>query len=65
MKQPQANNRILRWALKLSSYKFDVIYRPGKRNQVADSFSRMYEEESDDRNEKKTKKMKQTKRSLP
>ena len=48
MEQPQGNNRILRWALKLSNYRFEVIYRPGKRNQVADGFSRIYEDEAEE-----------------
>lgn len=35
------NDKILRWRLELSSYSFDIIYRPGKDNIVADTLSRI------------------------
>ncbi len=44
MSRPQENNRILRWALKLSNYRFSISYRPGKENIIADCLSRACEE---------------------
>ncbi|CAC5391709.1 unnamed protein product [Mytilus coruscus] len=42
------NSRLLRWALKLQEYKFDVIHRLGSRNQHCDALSRRnYEKQSD------------------
>ena len=35
------NNKITRWRLELSKYKYNVVYRPGKYNPVADAFSRV------------------------
>ena len=35
------NDKILRWRIELSSYKYDIIYRPGKENKGADTFSLM------------------------
>ena len=32
--------RLLRWAARLSEYQFDVIYRPGADNAIADVLSR-------------------------
>ena len=34
------NEKIQRWRLELSSFQYDVIYRPGKQNAAADTFSR-------------------------
>ena len=34
------NSRLIRWALKLQEYNFEVIHRPGSRNQHCDSLSR-------------------------
>ncbi|VBB34777.1 unnamed protein product [Acanthocheilonema viteae] len=34
------NTRLLRWAYKLNSYNFDIEYKPGKNNNVADALSR-------------------------
>ena len=34
------NDKIMRWKLELSCYNFDIVYRPGKENTPADSFSR-------------------------
>ena len=34
------NSRLIRWALKLQAYNFEVIHRPGKRNQHCDALSR-------------------------
>ena len=35
------NEKIQRWRLELSCFKFDSVYRPGECNAAADSFSRM------------------------
>ena len=35
------NDKIMRWRVKLSSYKYDIAYRPGKDNKGADTFSRI------------------------
>ena len=35
------NEKILRWRLELSSYTFDISYRPGKENGPADTLSRV------------------------
>lgn len=35
------NDKILRWRLELSAFKFDIIYRPGRDNCVADTISRV------------------------
>lgn len=35
------NAKIARWRLELSQYKYDISYRPGSENPVADTFSRI------------------------
>ncbi|KAJ4425337.1 hypothetical protein ANN_27952, partial [Periplaneta americana] len=35
------NEKIKRWQLELSCYKYDIVYRPGRENAVADAFSRI------------------------
>lgn len=35
------NEKILRWRLELACYNYDIIYRPGKQNEVADTLSRV------------------------
>ncbi|KAJ0179375.1 hypothetical protein K1T71_005087 [Dendrolimus kikuchii] len=35
------NEKIQRWRLELSCFKYDIIYRPGKENVVPDAFSRV------------------------
>ena len=35
------NDKIARWRLKLSNFKFDVVYRPGKDYHAADALSRI------------------------
>lgn len=35
------NEKILRWRLELSCYKYDIIYRPGTQNTAADALSRV------------------------
>lgn len=34
------NDKIQRWRMELSNFKYDIIYRPGKDNTVADALSR-------------------------
>lgn len=34
------NDKILRWRLEMTSFDFDISYRPGSRNTVADALSR-------------------------
>ena len=36
------NEKTMRWRVELSSYSFDIIYRPGTENSAADALSRMY-----------------------
>ena len=36
------NDKIYRWRLDLSCYSFDIRYRPGEENVIADTFSRVY-----------------------
>nr|VZI04387.1 unnamed protein product [Spirometra erinaceieuropaei] len=33
------NDKIVHWRLELSPFKFDIVYRPGKRNRAADTLS--------------------------
>ena len=35
------NDKIMRWRVELSSYKYDIVYRPGTDNKGADTFSRI------------------------
>ena len=35
------NDKIARWRLKLSNFRFNVVYRPGKENRAADAMSRI------------------------
>ncbi|XP_063625652.1 uncharacterized protein LOC134797361 [Cydia splendana] len=35
------NEKIQRWRLELSPYKYDIVYRPGTQNHVADALSRV------------------------
>lgn len=35
------NEKIARWRLELACFKYDIVYRPGKENTVADAFSRV------------------------
>ena len=34
------NDKIMRWRLELAPYKYDIVYRPGIKNVVADTLSR-------------------------
>ena len=36
------NDKITRWKIELSCYVFDILYRRGSDNKVADTFSRSY-----------------------
>lgn len=40
LKNSSKNDKILRWALDLKNYTFDVLYKEGKTNVVADALSR-------------------------
>ena len=42
------NNKLSRWRLSLAEYKFDVQYRPGSQNSVADAMSRIANLSTDD-----------------
>ncbi|KAJ0178188.1 hypothetical protein K1T71_006011 [Dendrolimus kikuchii] len=35
------NEKIQRWRLELAPFKYDIVYRPGKENNVADALSRV------------------------
>ncbi|GFT30801.1 retrovirus-related Pol polyprotein from transposon gypsy [Trichonephila clavipes] len=35
------NEKLIRWRLELASFKFDIIYRPGKQKVIADALSRI------------------------
>ena len=35
------NDEIMRWRVELSSYKYDIVYRPGIHNKGTDTFSRI------------------------
>ncbi len=34
------NDKILRWRIELSTYEYDILYRPGKLNEPPDPLSR-------------------------
>ena len=36
------NEKVERWRIELSTFNFDIIYRPGKENAAADTFSRAF-----------------------
>ena len=36
------NDKLYRWRLNLACYSFDIVYRPGEQNVVADTFSRAF-----------------------
>jgi hypothetical protein len=36
------NSLLLRWRLRLSEFSFEIQYKPGRTNQVADALSRIY-----------------------
>lgn len=40
-----ANNKIIRWRLALEEFDYEIIYKPGKQNVVADALSRIKPEE--------------------
>ncbi|GFS55176.1 retrovirus-related Pol polyprotein from transposon opus [Trichonephila clavipes] len=35
------NEKLIRWRLEFASFKFDIIYRPGKQNVIGDTLSRI------------------------
>lgn len=43
------NDKIKRWRLELACYNYDIVYRPGKSNTVADAFSRICNTISNDK----------------
>lgn len=40
MDQKRSTGRLARWAMEIQGYQFEIIYKPGKSNQVADALSR-------------------------
>ncbi|XP_031490467.1 uncharacterized protein LOC116257660 [Nymphaea colorata] len=46
MQQKSVTAAQVKWIMKLAEYEFDVIYKKGSENIVADSLSRRYEEEN-------------------
>ncbi len=44
MSNKQENRRLYGWALKLSEYDFEIVYRPGRHNTVPDSLRRCHGE---------------------
>lgn len=41
IKTSEKNSKILRWRLELENYDYDIVYKEGKTNVVADALSRM------------------------
>jgi len=39
------SKRLQRWMVRLANYNFTIVYKPGKENIIADSLSRMYDDE--------------------
>ncbi len=48
MSARQENRRLYNWALKLTEFEFDIVYRSGKENGVADCLSRCYVREDEE-----------------
>lgn len=46
IKTSEKNSKILRWRLELENFDYDVVYKQGKTNVVADALSRMPKTES-------------------
>lgn len=36
-----SNDKIVRWKLQLSEFDYEIVYKPGKQNVVADALSRI------------------------
>jgi hypothetical protein len=51
LKNPKANQKILRWATQLAEYEFDVKHRSGRANANADALSRLAESEGEGAND--------------
>lgn len=41
----KSNQRVLRWALQLADFDFEIQHIPGQQNKLADVLSRMYSKE--------------------
>lgn len=52
MKDP--SSKLVRWRLKLEEYDYQIIYRPGNQNQVADALSRITNQPSEAINSNET-----------
>lgn len=50
--RPQGNRKVLRWTMKLMDFSFELVYRKGTSNTVADWLSRRFETEADEANDR-------------
>ncbi len=47
LKKSSPSKRLERWMERLASYSFTIYFKPGKENTVADTLSRMYDDEEE------------------